>query len=160
MARKKPSLSERLPWYRDKRYTGTLTEKDKRLLDSFRLQEEHPAAKYSDLPEEVQSYINELEIAVYDAKQGNLVMWCAFVSLMGILGILREYWYPTWYGPLNYILAAGFVVGPWLYYRWKFKENANEFMPMEDPAFPTNEALKRYWDIQCISMSRRYGKEN
>ena len=42
------------PWYRRKEYKGNLTEEEKRHLDSFRLDEKHPAAAVEDLPEEVQ----------------------------------------------------------------------------------------------------------
>jgi hypothetical protein len=61
--------NEWLPWYRRKGYKGNLTEEEKRILDSFRMKEPHPAARYWQLPEEVQSYISRLQIELYDKKQ-------------------------------------------------------------------------------------------
>ena len=54
-----------MPLYRRKEYKGNLTGDEKRYLDSFRLEEKHPATAVEDLPEEVQSYLSELELAVY-----------------------------------------------------------------------------------------------
>lgn len=36
------------PWYRRKEYKGNLTEEEKRHLDSFRLEEKHPAVAVDD----------------------------------------------------------------------------------------------------------------
>jgi hypothetical protein len=59
---RKRNKKEPLPWYRAPNYKGNLAEDEKRELDSFRHQAKghgvmHPAATYSDLPEEVGSYI-------------------------------------------------------------------------------------------------------
>src|SRR5262245_48784989 len=71
---KKKQPTEHLPWYRERNYTGNLTEVEKRQLDAFRMQEKHPAADYDDLPEEVKRYIGSLEMEVYDNKQGALAL--------------------------------------------------------------------------------------
>ena len=60
---------EWLPWYRQKGFRGKLTEEEKRILDSFRIGDNHPAAKFDELPEEVQDYILELEGDISDKGQ-------------------------------------------------------------------------------------------
>jgi hypothetical protein len=72
---KRESSSKRLPWYRAPNYSGNLTEAEKRQLDALRMQAPHPAARYEDLPEEVQSYISGLAIEAYD-----LNVWSGRVS--------------------------------------------------------------------------------
>ena len=67
----KKKHKEFLPWYRAPGYKGHLTEDEKRELDSFRLREnkyseKHPAAHREDLPDEVQSYISNIEQELYD----------------------------------------------------------------------------------------------
>jgi hypothetical protein len=52
---------------------------EKRQLDSFRMQESHPAADYDSLPEEV----NSLELENYDNKQGALALQTLFYSGIG-----------------------------------------------------------------------------
>lgn len=58
-------------WYRHRSYNGNLSEDQKMELDSIRWQSKsgrHPAAKFEDLPEEVQDYIVYLENEISDAK--------------------------------------------------------------------------------------------
>ena len=66
---KRKRKAEWLPWYRAHDYTGNLTEKEKRLLDAFRAQPTHPSANFEQLPEEVQRYVNRIEMELYDQKQ-------------------------------------------------------------------------------------------
>jgi exonuclease I len=65
---RKKKRKEPLPWYRARNYKGTLTETEKRELDSFRHRESegggHPSASYDDLPEEAQSYSARLRLSV------------------------------------------------------------------------------------------------
>ena len=63
--KKKKQPAEPLSWYRARGYKGNLTEHEKRQLDSFRMQEHHPAATCESLPEEVQSYIGGLELEAW-----------------------------------------------------------------------------------------------
>jgi hypothetical protein len=83
--------TESLPWYRKKGFKGDLTENEKRQLDSFRMRENHPAASYDSLPEEVQYYISKLEIEGYDCKQQSLAASCLFVSGVGAFFLIRYY---------------------------------------------------------------------
>ena len=62
---------DNVAWYRHQNYKGDLSEELKRELDSIRWPAEpgpHPAAKFQDLPEEVQEYIVHLEFEVEDSK--------------------------------------------------------------------------------------------
>lgn len=79
------------PWYRRKEYKGNLTEEEKRHLDSFRLEEKHPAVAVEDLPEEVQGYLSELELAVYDAKQEGVATKAFVLTGIGALAIFLAY---------------------------------------------------------------------
>jgi hypothetical protein len=87
--RRKKKQREHLPWYRARNYKGNLTEIEKRQLDSFRMQEKHPAGDYDSLPEEVQRYISSLEIEVYDNKQQTLALSTLFVSGVGGYFLIR-----------------------------------------------------------------------
>lgn len=58
-------------WYRHRNYKGNLSEDQKMELDSIRWKSksgQHPAAKFEDLPEEVQDYIVYLESEISDSK--------------------------------------------------------------------------------------------
>ncbi len=58
-------------WYRHRNYKGSLSEDQKMELDSIRWTSKsgrHPAAKFEDLPDEVQDYIVHLEIELSDSK--------------------------------------------------------------------------------------------
>src|SRR4051794_24465203 len=70
---RKKKQEDQIPWYRQPGYKGNLTEDEKRELDSLRWLAQqpggkHPAAEYSDLPEEVQSYISKLEFELRDER--------------------------------------------------------------------------------------------
>jgi hypothetical protein len=66
---RRQKVTERLPWYRERGYKGNLTENDKRKLDSFRLQDPHPAATHDNLPDEVFAYISSLHRHQISASQ-------------------------------------------------------------------------------------------
>jgi hypothetical protein len=81
-------------WYRHRNYKGGLSEEEKRELDSIRWPAEprpHPAAKFQDLPEEVQEYISHLELEVEGSKSFppliaiiagiSLIIYCALSAL-------------------------------------------------------------------------------
>lgn len=80
-----------IPWYRRKEYKGNLTEEEKRHLDSFRLEENHPAVAFENLPEEVQGYLSELELAVYDAKQEGVATKAFMLTGIGALMAFLAY---------------------------------------------------------------------
>ena len=72
MSRSKKKPTERLPWYRARGYKGDITENEKRQLDAFRMQKEHPAASYDSLPKEVRMYMIKIGMELYDKKQESL----------------------------------------------------------------------------------------
>jgi hypothetical protein len=148
---RKRATEEPLPWYRNKNYRGALRERDKRVLDSIRLQEKHPAATYASLPKEVQNYITRLECDVYDAKQSALFYSCAFVTFLGGLGIMNWWKESINYGNWDVITSIVLIVAPWLYWYKKEKQNSREFSPRNNAVGPTNEALKKEWEIKYIS---------
>lgn len=89
MGKRSKPLNEQLPWYRANGYDGNMSEHEKRVLDSFRLQRTHPAASYDSLPAEVQSYISNLELTIYDNKQDALAYGCLVVSGIGALNLYQ-----------------------------------------------------------------------
>lgn len=153
------STDEPLPWYRNKNYKGGLRERDKRVLDSIRLQEKHPAATYASLPEEVQNYITRLECDLYSAKQSMLFYSCAFVTFLGVLGIVRWWKDSINYGNWTVLTSIVLIVAPWLYWYKKEKQNSREFSPLDNAVFPTNEALKKEWEIKYISHFSRHERD-
>jgi hypothetical protein len=143
---------EHLPWYRMKSYDGNLTEAQKRHLDQIRMRDRHPAASFSDLPEEVQSYVSGLEMTIYDAKQEKAVAKAFIFSAMGA-ALIYSGFKGTAYLPWPSIIF-GFVVlvGAWPLYGREWKKNAEEFLPKDDSApTHTDELLRREWELGEIA---------
>jgi hypothetical protein len=150
--KKKPP--ECLPWYRARDYKGDLTENEKRQLDSFRMRQEHPAASYDTLPGEVKGYISELTMEIYDRKQERLVMGCFVVSGASAF-FLARYAFGYAEGSLfEYSLSLGMLIFPWIYYRIKWRKNADEYVPPGEAVFPVNEALRKNWEQAYIVNKR------
>jgi hypothetical protein len=148
--RKQPA--ELLPWYHARDYTGTLTEADKRELDSFRMQANHPAATYESLPPEVQSYISKLRLEHYDEKQGALVLPTLVVSAFGVYFLVR-YLFGYAEGSLwNYASNIALLVVPWIFYARAWRKNADEFLPSGFSA--TDEAIRTEWELEHIVNKR------
>lgn len=147
---------EFLPWYRKPSYRGNLTEEQKRHLDAIRDRQPHPAATYDQLPEEVQSYIGELEMEAYDAKQQALVGRTVVLSAVGAFLVdanflhllnLTNAWAAT--------LAVPLLVLPWLFYVRQWRRNADEFLPGQDAPSPTDEGLRSAWELAYIARRAR-----
>jgi hypothetical protein len=158
MFRRKKKQSEHLPWYRARNYKGKLTEDEKRQLDFFRMQEKHPSADYDSLPEEVKRYIGNLEMEIYDNKQQALVLWTLFFSGVGGYFFIR---YILGYAEgsfFDYVWSISLLILPWIWYRTKFKQNAEEFLPLNGPG-PTYEALLREWELDYITNRQMSAKE-
>lgn len=141
---------EFLPWYRKPGYRGKMTEKQKQHLDGIRNCEPHPAVKFEQLPTEAQSYINELEMEAYDARQQSLAGRTVLLSVLGAFLVdanflhlvdVTSLWSATIAGPL--------LVLPWVFYVWKWRRNANEFSPAGWPN-PSDEKLREAWELDYI----------
>jgi hypothetical protein len=73
-------------WYRHRNYKGSLSEDQKMELDSIRWQsksERHPAAKFEDLPDEVQSYIISMKSEAMESRYTAP----GIASLIGIVSV-------------------------------------------------------------------------
>ena len=153
LGRKKKPI-ERLPWYRARNYRGDLTENEKRQLDSFRMRREHPAASYDTLPGEVKVYIGELTLEIYDTKQERLRVACSVVSGASAF-FLARYAFGYAEGSLfEYSLSLGMLIFPWIYYRIKWRKNADEYLPPGEAVFTVNEALRKNWELAYIVNKR------
>ena len=151
---RKKRPAECLPWYRARDYKGDLTENEKRQLNSFRMRREHPAASYDTLPGEVKVYIGELTLEVYDRSQERLIMGCFVVSGVGAV-FLARYAFGYAEGSLfEYSLSLGMLIFPWIYYRIKWRKNADEYLPPGEAVFPVNEALRKNWELAYIVNKR------
>jgi hypothetical protein len=156
-------MAEWVPWYRRKDYKGNLTEEEKRHLESFRSGDRHPAATYEDLPDEVQTYISELELALYDRKQESAVTKAMVFSLFGAFAIYSAYRDVAWLGPtVGYLIGAGLIVIGWVNYRREWKRNADALWIENNdaPGVPfsrAQEALQQNWEIAEIGRFRRRG---
>jgi hypothetical protein len=146
------------PWYRARAYRGNLTEAQKRELDAFRTQPKHPAARYEDLPEEVQAYIARLETEAYDLKQEKAVSLALACNAVGLALLYFHY-----FGALalstfwTWTLGLLLVIVPWFVYRHQWNKNAEEFMPDYIGAgrdSPANEALQKEWDVGHLARNR------
>lgn len=145
---------EFLPWYRDPNYKGDLKEAEKRELDALRTQPKHPAARYEDLPDEVQAYIARLEVEAYDAKQDNASISSISCTLFGVallcfhyLGTPPTFW--TW------TCGLGLLIVPWFVYRHRWNKNAKEFFPDSGGTIsPADEAIRKEWEVRNVGRSR------
>ena len=152
--------TERLPWYRagDPKshiIIGNIPEAVKRQLDAFRMQPKHPAAHQDDLPEEVQSYIGSIEMELYDKKQEAAVTQAMFGSVVGAGLLFANYkgWLPSISSFWSYVGAVLLLVVPWIWYWREWHKNAEEFTP--EDYHPTDEAIRREWEIKYLARSRR-----
>ncbi len=151
---------EWMPWYRRKEYKGNLTEEEKRYLDSLRLKEKHPAVAVDDLPEEVQSYLSELELAVYDAKQDSVATKAFMLTGMGALVAFFAYYGLGWLPPLaRYVIGGVIIIFAWINYSREWKKNADGlWIKQEGSGIPfsrTEEKLQEYWELDEIFRYRK-----
>ena len=152
--------SEWMPWYRRKEYKGNLTEEEKAYLDSFRLEEKHPAVAFEDLPEEVQGYVTELELIAYDAKQDGVVTKAFVLTAIGVLVIYLAYRELGWLFPLlGYVVGGAVIAFAWVNYSREWKKNADGFWIEQAgervPYSRTEEKLQEYWELDAISRFRK-----
>jgi hypothetical protein len=155
------SEKEHLPWYRMKSYDGNLTEDQKRHLDQIRMRDRHPAASFSDLPEEVQSYLSGLEMTIYDAKQEKAVAKAFIFSAMGVALIYYGYKGAAYLPLPSIIFGIVVLIGAWPLYGREWKKNAEEFLPKDDKApTHTDELLRREWELDEIANLVKQGKSD
>ena len=152
---------EQIPWYRQRGYKGNLTEDEKRELDSLRWLAQqpggkHPAAEYSDLPEEVQSYISKLEIELHD-ERGTVLMGRVLVtSGIGVF-ILADYF--GWIAPITrdstllFLIGLFLIVFPWFVYVHEEKKLRNEFRPGG-----ASERIRAEWELDYV-VSKKMKRE-
>lgn len=148
---RKKSKEEFVPWYRKRGYKDNLTEEEKRELDSFRWlaqqpEGKHPSAEYSELPEEVQSYISKLQIELHD-ERGTLLMGRVLFSC--IIGVYLVASYFGW-RPYNnegslWSLCFGIflIVIPWVYY---FREERK----LRNDLLNSTEKIRAEWELDYI----------
>jgi hypothetical protein len=158
MWKRKPK-AEWVPWYRERKYTGDFTEAEKRQLDAFRTQAKHPAATYADLPDEAQKYLSNIELELYDKKQdgvaGQAFLYSAIAG--GILFLNYKSCFNAPDAPdvwLN-LGAVLLVVFAWVRYWWRWRKNAEEFLPAGAPWRSTQEGIRKQWELNYIFYSRK-----
>lgn len=152
---KRKHKTEWLPWYRARNYKGDLTEAEKRQLDAFRAQPKHPAADLKDLPQEVQDYIGQIEIELYDKKQEGAAATAFALSAIGAALIYLNFngclGTPTIW---SYAAAVLLIVVAWIWYGREWRKNAEEFRPSDGP-WPTEEAIRQQWELNWVDNHRR-----
>ena len=131
-----------------------MSEAEKRQLDAFRTMPDHPATVRKDLPQEVQAYINAIEMELYDIKQDGVALKALIASGAGALfnyfGMLQP---TSW----SYAGCLVLLIFPWIVYRRRSKKNADEFLPLDpdpDALSPTDEAIRREWELEYLFASR------
>jgi hypothetical protein len=135
-----------------KSYDGSLTEVEKRHLDSFRMRDRHPAASFNDLPEEVQTYIRGLEFTIYDTKQEKAAAKALIFLAMGVALIYAGYKGTAYFSWSAIVFGFVFLIAAWPLYRREWNKNAEEFRPKGDhaPSY-TDELLRREWELDEIA---------
>ena len=150
MFRRQKVRREGLPWYRAPNYKGSLTEAEKRELDSFRLQESQGGADRSancgELPDEVQSYLSKIWVERYDQIQEALVGRCFLVSAIGLFLLLNHFRCisPNYDSTEVFFAGAFLLLAPWIYYPIKWKKNAETFPD-------NNEGIRTEWELNYIN---------
>lgn len=153
MWKRKPK-PEWVPWYRASDYKGNLTEDEKRQFDAFRMQPKHPAAEVDDLPEEVQNYINGLELELYDHKQDAAAGRAFFLSAIGAALLFANY--KGWFGAptiWSWLTSGIALAAPWLWYRYEWNKNAGELFPKDgsgNPISRTDEEIRKEWELNYL----------
>jgi hypothetical protein len=150
--KRKKQKAEIVPWYRSPGYKGNLTEAEKRKLDAFRMQPKHPAARNEDLPEEVQSYINRLEMEIYDFKQDKTAAQAFGLSLFGCASLYLSYYgLPSSSSPWPYAGGLLLLVIPWFVYAYQWRKNAKAFRGV----LATDEAIRFEWELDHNFYNKR-----
>jgi hypothetical protein len=150
--KKRQKKPEWLPWYRAQNYKGTIPEAEKRQLDAFRAQPKHPAMRTEDLPEEVQNYIHQVEWELYDHRQQYAAGQAFFCSLIGAALLALHFTRRLTATPWIYAFDILILVSPWFFYRYRWKKNAEEFLPSgKDVPNPTDEAIRKEWEINYLT---------
>jgi hypothetical protein len=148
--------AEWVPCYRARKYKGDLTEAEKRQLDAFRMQPNHPAATIDDLPDEVQQYVSRVELELYDKKQEAAAARAFVVSAIGAALLFLNYngcfAAPTIWSNLGAVLL---LVCPWPIYLYQWRRNAEEFMPRGASWSATAEAIRQEWELNYIAHWRK-----
>lgn len=145
-----------LPWYRQREYKEDLSEAEKAILDQLRMQERHPAARYEDLPEELQSYISRLQVENYASKQARAVDRALIFNIVGLVLILLSY-----FGLLTmrtgwiYIGGSVLLIAPWFLHQGEWYKNLGQFMQQANTSASTNEQIKREWELAYLFRVRR-----
>jgi hypothetical protein len=141
------SLSERLPWYRARGYSGNLTEAEKRELDGFRMQADHPAYQY-ELPEHVEFCITGLQLEAYDLKQERAAVRAFTTTLVGAAVLYIAHFGA---GPSNsiwsYLIGIGLMILPWVVYRSEWRKNA-------DANLFVSEAILMEWELDHVAKAK------
>lgn len=150
---------EFLPWYRKPGYRGRMSEEEKRHLDAIRDRHPHPAATGESLPEEAQSYINELELEVYDSRQGALLARTLLLFGIGVVITDANFLHLVDVtGQWPAFVGVVLLVAPWPVYLWQWRKNSRGFLPSsDDPDWhnPTDERLREAWELNYISSRAR-----
>ena len=154
MFRRRREKQEWVPWYRRKDYKGDLTEATKRELDAFRMQDKHPATLFGDLPEEVQRYINTIEMHIYDFKQERAAAKPMLASALGAIIIFLSYKGFGYAGDFGYVFGVLLLTVPWFFYRREWRKNADEFLPEVSPNNPTDEGIRAEWESTYVGRKR------
>jgi len=148
--------NEWVPWYRRSNYKGNLSEEEKRILDSFRLEEKHPATSYEDLPNEVQGYINRIELELYDKTQDSVAGKAFILTLVAAFLVFLAYEDLSYNSFLTYVLGAMLFLFACFQYWRDWNKNANDLFPKEDKApNRTDEGIQAEWELDYIVRLKR-----
>lgn len=151
-----PKEKSWVPWYRRKDYDGSLSEEEKRLLDSFRMKDKHPAECREDIPDEILNYISGVEFELYDLKQDSAAGTAIAISVFSAFLIYFAYTGQAYSTVGAYLFGVFLFVAAWVRYRWVWNKNAEEFHPKSVGApNRTDEGIRKEWELDYIVREQR-----
>ncbi|MEM9223465.1 MAG: hypothetical protein AAGB11_13820 [Pseudomonadota bacterium] len=151
-----------VPWYRRKKYDGDLTEEEKRYLDSIRYSGLHPTQSYLDLSAETQTYIDLMEIELYDEIQAAAARKMMVFAIFGLMIFASAFLTISFdlrfsfddLSYLNCVGGLGLVLLAWFNYRREWKVNADQMRVEQEgkgvPTTRTDEAIQKQWELSEI----------
>lgn len=140
-----------IPWYRRQDYKGDLSEKEKRILDSFHSEAKHPAAPYESLPDEVQEYINSLEFELFQNNKDEAIITALFATAITVIILCITYKGNLFYEAPIYGICLAALISIWVKYYKKLKNIDERNLPIRDDApSQSDEGIQMQYELNYI----------
>lgn len=137
---------EDLPWYRGKGFKGNLTENEKRLLDSFRIDNKHPCTSNANIPEDVHALLIRLVVERQEDKLGSFSG--KYTAIIGIAAFVIYLWYIDYLeiSTSSLVVGGAGVVCLCVLYSFEYKKYSK--------ILNIREEIKKEWELKYIEELR------